>query len=189
MPPASTLTVVIILKTTGDIYRIQQFYDNGSSNDQTSAALLLGSGDSNQAYGNIVQDNYRDKGLRAVTARPLKNLQPTRCTTIWERTCIWRYRGNWQWDNYQNNIAYDIHGVADFADSHGVQTPTFANNHCTNTGTGCAQPGDPLFADLANRDLVAFGRQSDRGAGTPYVDVNISWPFVPDIGAMLDVRP
>ena len=70
-----------------------------------------------------------------------------------------------------------------------VQTPTFANNHCTNTGTGCAQSGDPLFADQANRDLVLSVGSPDRGAGTPYIAVNISWPFVPDIGAMLDDQP
>jgi len=88
----------------------------------------------------------------------------------------------------KNNIVYD-NGVADFADSHVVQTPTFANNHCTNAGTGCAQSGDPLFADVGNNNFTLLIGSPARGAGTPNISGDISLGFVPDIGAMLDLQP
>jgi len=176
-------------KPDRNIYRYNEFYDNGSSNDLNSSALLLGSGDSNQAYDNIVRDNYRDgitSGNGATNSKIYNN-------TVYNNNKSGRAYGGVVWGTgsattIKNNIVYD-NGVADFADSHGVQTPTFANNHCTNAGTGCAQSGDPLFADLANRDFVLSVGSPDRSAGTPYIDVNISWPFVPDIGAMLHVQP
>jgi Right handed beta helix region len=176
-------------KPDGNIYRYNEFYDNGSSNDQTSAALLLGSGDSNQAYDNIVRDNYRN-GITSSNGATNSKIYNN---TVYNNNRSGRANGGIVWGTgsgttIKNNIVYD-NGGADFADSDGVQTPTFANNHCTNAGTGCAQFGDPLFADLANRDLVLSVGSPATGAGTPYIDVNISWPFVPDIGAMLDVQP
>jgi hypothetical protein len=176
-------------KPDRNIYRYNEFYDNGSSNDQTSAALLLGSGDSNQAYDNIVRDNYRN-GITSSNGATNSTIYNN---TVYNNNRSGRANGGIVWGTgsgttIKNNIVYD-NGGTDFADSDGVQTPTFANNHCTNAGTGCAQFGDPLFADLANRDLVLSVGSPAIGAGTPYIDVNISWPFVPDIGAMLDVQP
>jgi len=42
-----------------NIYRYNILYNNGGNCPQSSAALLLASGDSQQAYGNIVFGNYR----------------------------------------------------------------------------------------------------------------------------------
>jgi parallel beta-helix repeat protein len=171
-----------------NVVRFNEFYNNGSSNLLSSSALLLGGGDSNQAYDNIVRDNYRD-GITSSGATNSKIYN----NTVYNNNRSGRAYGGIVWGTgsgtiIKNNIVYN-NGSADLADSHGVQTPTFANNHCTNAGTGCAQSGDPLFADPATDDFTLLIGSPAKGAGTPNIDANISWPFVPDIGTMLDVQP
>src|SRR5678815_3796800 len=42
------------------IYRYNLFYGNGAHVDQVSGALLIGSCDGCQAYGNVIRDNHND---------------------------------------------------------------------------------------------------------------------------------
>jgi hypothetical protein len=76
----------------------------------------------------------------------------------------------------KNNIAYQ-NGVADIADSNGVQTPTFGANLCTFATTGCARSGNPLFVDptSTNYQLQSGSPAIDAGAiltQVPAYDMN-----------------
>jgi hypothetical protein len=176
-------------KPDRNIYRYNEFYDNGSSNDEDSAALLLGSGEGNQAYGNIVRDNYRDGMVASNGATNSKIYN----NTVYHNNLSGLGYGGIVWGSgssttIKNNIVYDNVG-SDLVDSTGAQTPTFASNLCTGNGMGCSLSGDPLFADPKNNDFTLLVGSPAKRAGTPDIAANLSWSFVPDIGAMPDLEP
>jgi parallel beta-helix repeat protein len=150
-------------KPNRNIIRFNEFYNNGSSLSGVSAALLLGSGDGNIAYGNIVRDNNRSGILSSNGATNSKIYN----NTVFNNNLSQRDYGGIVWGSgsgtiIKNNIVFN-NGVAEFADSSGVQTPTFNNNFCSKAGSGCALSGSPLFIDQSNAD---FRLQ----AGSPAVD-------------------
>jgi parallel beta-helix repeat protein len=169
-----------------NVYRFNEIYNNGNNpvSSQVSAAILLGSGDKNEAYGNIVRDNYASGIATSFNATN---------SLIYNNTVYNNGSGGISWGSgsgtiIKNNIVYNNSG-ADLLDTDGVQTPIFANNHCTATGPGCAQSGDPLFADVANHNFTLLAGSPAKGAGTPDISGDVSFSFVPDIGAVLDLQP
>ena len=168
-----------------NVYRFNEIYDNGNNlvSSQISAALLLSSGNGNQAYGNIVRDNYAAGIAIDATNSLIYN------NTVYNNDRNNTGYGGISWGDgrgtiIKNNIVYQNNGV-DFHDAAGAQTPEFSNNYCTTGGPGCAQAGDPLFADPQNDDFSLLVGSTARGAGTPNISADISLPFVPDIGATL----
>ena len=178
-------------KPNQNVYRFNEIYNNGNNpvSSQTSAGLLLASGNGDQAYGNIVRDNYAagiGTGPNATNSLIYNN-------TVYNNDRNNTGFGGISWSTgsgtiIKNNIVYQNDGN-DFYDAAGAETPEFANNHCTNSGPGCAQFGDPLFADVGNNNFTLLIGSPARGAGTPNISGDISLGFVPDIGAMLDLQP
>ena len=166
---------------------------NFTTTDQATIKLQQRScsarGDSNQAYGNIVQDNYRDKGLRAVTARPAQQSTTTRCHNNSRRTCIWRYRGELAVGQLSKITSRTTTAaLPTLPDSHGVSNAHICQQSLHEHRNWFAHnPAIRFCRSGESRSRCFRSGSPDRGAGTPYIDVNISWPFVPDIGAMLDV--
>jgi hypothetical protein len=85
----------------------------------------------------------------------------------------------------KNNIVYgnQINGILDTGTSSEI-----AYNQCDSAATGCSVFGDPLFANTENNDFTLLVGSPAKGAGTPYINANISLQFTPDIGAMLDMQ-
>lgn len=127
--------------------------------------LLLGVGDGNQAYGNIIRDNT---GNGAEIGNGATNSKFYNNTVVGNNTSALSYGGLvygiGSGTVIKNNIFYQNTG-GDILDSHRVQTPTFGNNLCNNPGPGCAQSGNPHFVDLANKNyrLTAGSLARDRG--------------------------
>ncbi len=173
--------------STNYIIRYNIFRNNGFGLGGTaSGSGMVVYGNNHQIYGNIFHENFAS-GLLIEGGSGVKVYN----NTVYRNNTLGKGFGGIVWGNgsgtiIKNNIVYD-NGGADLADINGTQTPTFGNNHCTNAGPGCAQFGDPLFADPGNRDFVPLNGSPVIGAGTPYIDADISLPFVPDIGAMLDL--
>ena len=154
-----------------NIVRFNEFYMNGTSQRQQSAAILLSSGDSNQAYGNIVRDNVMS-GISS--SNGATNSKIYNNTVVNNNTSGVGY-GGILWGTgsatiITNNIVYNNRN-ADFADANGVQTPTFSNNHCTNAGPRCARSGNPLFVDLGNKNYRLDEGSSAKDNGTILIDI------------------
>jgi len=149
-----------------NVVQFSTLYNNGTLkniNTTVTSAILLGSGDNNQAYGNLV---YRNGGDGIATSNGATNSKIYNNVVYGNNTTKTSY-GGIVWGTgsstrISNNIAYQ-NGVGDFVDSHSVQTPTFGNNFCTNAGTGCALSGDPRFANVAANDYRLC-----TAAGAPY---------------------
>jgi len=164
-------------KPDRNIYRYNEFYDNGSHSGTISSALLLGSGSGQQAYGNIVRDNWGD----GVTSSNNATNSQIYNNTVYNNARLGKSYGGIVWGSgtgviIKNNIAYQ-NGVADIADSNGVQTPTFGANLCTFATTGCARSGNPLFVDptSTNYQLQSGSPAIDAGAiltQVPAYDMN-----------------
>lgn len=166
-----------------NIIRYNEFYGNGllgNNNTTITGALLLGSGDGNHAYGNIIRDNAVD-GIEisngATNSKIYNNtVVNNNLSRIGYGGIVW---GTGSGTIIKNNIVFNNTG-ADFADSNGTQTPTFSNNHCTNAGTGCARSGNALFIDLSNNNYQLQPGSPARDAGTTLTDI----PAVDMVGTL-----
>lgn len=117
----------------------------GGGTFTTGSGLLLGTGDSNQAYGNII---YGNTGNGCELSNNATNSKFFNNTVFDNNTsgvnyggCVYGTGSNL---TIKNNIFYQ-NTSGDLVDSNGVLTPTFGGNFCTNAGTGCAVNGNPLF--------------------------------------------
>ena len=146
----------------------------------SEAAIIVASGDSNEVYNSIVRDGACH-GIQVYHATNTKLYNNTITGNAQSAINLINATGS----VIKNNILYGNSSAAYLFTSH--TGTTFGNNLCGSPGTGCAVVGDPLFADPVSRGLAPLLGSPAIGAGTPYIDANISLPFVPDIGAMLDL--
>jgi parallel beta-helix repeat protein len=165
-----------------NVVRYSRIHSNAGP--ERGIGLLLSCGSNNEAYGNLIYDN--EGGIQI----------DYRCTdclvynnTVFNNTPLGQGIGiarNVLRAVVKNNIVYGnaVNGIA----NNGASS-VISNNLCDSAAAGCSVTGNPLFADLMNRDLVPLVGSPVIGAGTRDIDANISLPFVPDIGAMLDLVP
>jgi parallel beta-helix repeat protein len=161
-------------KPNRNVVRYSEIYNNGSTTAHANHGILLGSGDDNRVYDNLIYNNGRDGIASSNGATNSKIYNNTvygnNTTGLGYGGIIW---GSGSGTVIKNNIVYN-NKLADFADSNGSQTPTFSNNLCTNSGTGCARAGNPLFFDQSNYNYNLQPGSPAIDSGTTLSDIPAS---------------
>jgi parallel beta-helix repeat protein len=165
---------------SNNVVRDSLIYSNAGP--EGGIGLLLSCGSNNEAYGNKIYDN--EGGIQV-------DYGCTDCliynNTVYNNSSIGqgiRIGSTVVRAIVKNNIVYanQINGILDT----GINSD-ISYNHCDSSGTGCSIVGDPLFADPVSHDFSLLAGSPAKGAGTPYIDANTSFSFVPDIGAIFDL--
>jgi hypothetical protein len=163
---------------SNNVVRDSRIYSNAGP--EGGIGLLLSSGSNNEAYGNFIYNN--EGGVQV-------DYDCTDCliynNTIYNNSPIGEgivIGSSVVRAIVKNNIVYgnQINGILDTGTSSEI-----VNNQCDSAATGCSIVGDPFFADPVNGDFTLLVGSPAKGAGTPYIQANISLPFTPDIGATL----
>jgi len=168
---------------SNNVVRYSQIYSNAGPGPGGGIGLLLSSGSNNEAYGNLIYDN--EGGIQVdygctdclIYNNTVYNNSPIGQGIVIGSTVVRAI--------VKNNIVYgnQINGILDTGTSSEI-----AYNQCASAAPGCSVFGDPLFANTENNDFTLLVGSPAKGAGTPYIDANISLQFTPNIGAMLDMQ-
>jgi parallel beta-helix repeat protein len=127
---------------------VYRYNDVSATGQDTSvsffAGILLGTGNNNQAYGNIVHDNVRagiQIGNGATDSRVYNN---TITNNKYGSGIVTGYQSG---TIIANNIIYNNTG-ANFEIQVSSQPPaSYINNLCGTSQTGCAVVGNPIFVN------------------------------------------
>jgi hypothetical protein len=158
-----------------NIVRNSEFY-NIQPGSSAGNGILLGSGDSNQAYNNIVRNNAGTgigSGYGATNAKIYNN-------TIVSNGGYGTGVGGDTNTIIKNNIIYN-NSLGAF-NVFSPATYTITNNLCGSSGTGCAVVGNPLFVNPTGNNYAV-------NQGSPAIDNGTILTDVPPYDINGNLRP
>jgi parallel beta-helix repeat protein len=145
---------------SNNIIRNNRIHNNGLTNPQNSSGILLSSGSNNQAYNNLVYQNFQ--GLQGSLNYFFYN------NTVYNNLNQGIVLGATSSSAaVRNNIFYGNGGTAIDDQGRGTAGVTLSNNLCGSLGTGCSVVGNPQF-------LNAFAPDFHLTSISPAVDAGVT---------------
>jgi parallel beta-helix repeat protein len=141
--------------------------------------ILLGVGDRNTAYNNVVHNIGTGDGVGIMSSNGATN------SRIYNNTVTRSYFGvaisNTTGPIVRNNILSANNG-GNYYDYGGTSGASVSGNLCSSSGAGCALVGDPMFVDTASNNFGLL-------AQSPAIDRGVTLSDIPPYDANGTARP